>query len=93
MTRRNLMTSIAKALDRPRSARRRKQPRFAEHSLVKLVSRFDLDDGRTLPAGAVGAVVGTWAGGAAYEVEFSEPFHVIAMVSGAHLTEAQKASS
>jgi hypothetical protein len=84
---------MTKVIDRPRNARSRKQPLFVEHSLVRLVSHFDLDDGRTLPAGAVGAVVGTWAGGAAYEIEFSEPFHVVVMVSGAHLTEAQKASS
>jgi hypothetical protein len=87
------MTFVTKALDRPRNERGGRQPLFAEHSLVRLVSRFDLDDGRTLPAGAVGAVVGTWSGGAAYEIEFSEPFHVVATVPRAKLAEDRKASS
>ena len=30
--------------------------------------------GRDLPAGAHGTIVGVWRNGAAYEVEFTEPF-------------------
>jgi len=60
--------------------------------LVRLSSRFDLADGRTLPAGAVGAVVGIWASGAAYEVEFSEPFHVVATVEASELVKVRTSS-
>ena len=66
---------------------------FAEHSLVRLASGIELGDGRVLPAGAVGAVVGVWANGAAYEVEFSNTFHAVATIAGAKLAEAQTTSS
>lgn len=36
--------------------------------------------GRTLAAGAIGAVVHTYRDGAGYEVEFSEPFHCVVTV-------------
>ncbi len=35
----------------------------------------------TLPAGAVGTVVGVYRQGAAYEVEFTIPFHAVATVT------------
>lgn len=37
-------------------------------------------DGRTLPAGAIGAVVYAYRDGAGYEVEISEPFHCVLTV-------------
>ena len=37
-------------------------------------------DGRTLPAGTVGAVVYAYRDGAGYEVEFSQPFHCVVTV-------------
>jgi hypothetical protein len=52
-------------------------PVFVEHSMVRLSRACDTDDGRTLPAGASGAVVGIWREGLAYEVEFSDPFHAV----------------
>ena len=85
-------TELAEGIVRPGSGRAVGEPLFADHSLVRLPSGFSLDDGRTLPAGAVGAVVGTWAGGAAYEVEFSEPFHVVATIPAAKLAEARDRS-
>jgi Domain of unknown function (DUF4926) len=67
--------------------------RLAEHSLVRLAARVDLGGGRVLPAGAVGAVVGVWADGTAYEVEFSEPFHAVATVSVSKLAEVPISAS
>lgn len=52
-----------------------------------------LDDGRVLPPGAAGAVVGIWKDGAAYEVEFGEPFHAVVTVPGAKLRQAGRASA
>jgi hypothetical protein len=51
-----------------------------EHSIVDLSDSMTLRDGRTLPRGARGAVVFVHGGGAAYEVEFTEPFHVVETV-------------
>jgi Domain of unknown function (DUF4926) len=41
--------------------------------------------GRDLPAGAHGTVVGVWRDGAAYEVEFSQPFPCLVTVRAASL--------
>jgi hypothetical protein len=41
-----------------------------ELDLVTLTGAVTTDDGVTVPAGTTGAVVGIWAGGAGYEVEF-----------------------
>ena len=64
------------------------RPVFAEHSLVCLSSSLELGDGRNLPAGSVGAVVGIWADGAAYEIEFAEPFHAVATVAEDRIGQA-----
>jgi hypothetical protein len=61
---------------------------LAEHSLVALRTGLRLDDGRALASGAVGAIVGVWRNGAAYEVEFAEPFHAVVTVSAADLARA-----
>jgi hypothetical protein len=45
---------------------------------------------RTLPAGAEGTVVGTWAGGEAYVVEFAEPFHAVITVDAKLLREISR---
>lgn len=63
-------------------------PVLVEHSIATLSSPLDLDDGRTLPAGSAGAIVGVWRGGKAYEVEFVEPFHVVTTVSAHGLLAA-----
>ena len=60
---------------------------FPEHSMVALSTGMRLDDGRTLPAGARGAVVAIWADGEAYEVEFAAPFHAVATIPGSDLRE------
>jgi hypothetical protein len=41
--------------------------------------------GRDLPAGAHGTVVGVWRDGAAYEVEFTQPFACLVTVRAASL--------
>ena len=51
-----------------------------EHCVVALLASVELDNGRVLPPGAEGVVVGLWQNGAAYEVEFTEPFHAVATV-------------
>jgi len=54
--------------------------RLSEHSVAKLSHSVTLGDGRTLPAGSAGAIVGIWGEGKAYEVEFLEPFHAVVTV-------------
>ena len=56
--------------------------------MVCLAGSLTLADGRTLPAGALGAVVFIHGGGQAYEVEFIEPFHAVATVSAPDLCRA-----
>lgn len=51
---------------------------FEELARVTLSAEVRTDDGRVLPAGAKGTVVGVYRKGAAYEVEFTKPFHVVA---------------
>jgi len=50
---------------------------FPEHAVVSLRTSIDAD-GQVLPEGARGTIVGIYRGGAAYEVEFFEPFHCLA---------------
>lgn len=57
-------------------------PVISELTRVALVTDYlDADTGRSLPAGSRGTVVGIWAKGRAYEVEFTEPFACLATVS------------
>jgi hypothetical protein len=65
---------------------------FQEHSVVTLFSGLELEDGRMLPPGAAGAVVGIWKKGAAYEVEFNEPFHAVVTIPAEALRQAGRAS-
>ncbi|WP_342148913.1 DUF4926 domain-containing protein [Methylorubrum sp. SB2] len=60
---------------------------LAELSMVRLSGDLTLDDGRTLPAGATGAVVFVHAAGEAYEVEFITPFHAVATVTAPNLSQ------
>lgn len=45
-----------------------------ELSRVALNAEHETEGGEVLPAGSEGTIVGTWARGAAYEVEFTKPF-------------------
>lgn len=81
-----VLYDVATSADRATNDSR---PVLAEHSVATLSSTFDLDDGRTLPAGSAGAVVGIWGEGKAYEVEFMEPFHAVVTVPARRLSDAQ----
>lgn len=63
-------------------------PVFVEHSMVRLSSACETADGRTLPAGASGAVVAIWREGLAYEVEFLNPFHAVVTLKPQQLQAA-----
>ena len=66
---------------------------LAEHSLVTLTVRADLDDGRSVPVGATGAIVGVWSEGAAYLVEFNEPLHAVVKVDAGSLKPGRTAAT
>lgn len=57
-------------------------PGIEELSRVVLCRDVMAEGGR-LPAGSAGTVVGVYRGGAAYEVEFTKPFHAVATVDAA----------
>ncbi len=63
---------IAVARPLPRPAKRS----FAELSMVGLGHAVPVE-GRFLPAGSRGTVVGVYRDGYGYEVEFTRPFHAI----------------
>lgn len=48
-----------------------------------VLCRDVVSEGRRLPAGSAGTVVGVYRNGAAYEVEFTTPFHTVATVDAA----------
>lgn len=55
-----------------------------ELSRVALTAPRKTDDGRVLPKGSEGTIVGTWARGEAYEVEFTKPFAALVTVEPEH---------
>ena len=59
---------------------------FAELSAVKLVHDVASVGGH-LPKGATGTVVGRYAGGKGYEVEFIKPFHTVATLDVSDLDQ------
>lgn len=85
MTRRNLTYFITSV---PIGRRRKSGVPLLEHSMVRLASRFDLGDGRTLPVGALDAIVFVHGNGEAYEVGFIEPFHAVATILASNLSQA-----
>jgi len=56
-----------------------------EHSRVTLSASVETDDHDRLPKGSVGTVVAIWGHGAAYEVEFTKPFHAVVTVPASKL--------
>jgi hypothetical protein len=60
-------------------------PPLREHDLVRLTSDMSVGDGRSLPEGATGAIVGMWKDGLAYEVEFERPFRTVITVAASGL--------
>ena len=67
-----------RARSQPDGAALRRSP-VAEHAMVSLNAPLAADEG-ILPKGARGTVVAVYKGGAAYEVEFREPFHSVVTV-------------
>ena len=57
---------------------------FADLSVVSLTRAIEVD-GRTMPRGAIGTVVGVYGNGG-YEVEFVLPFHAVVTLGQADLT-------
>ncbi|MGE8131862.1 DUF4926 domain-containing protein [Methylobacterium sp. NPDC080182] len=53
---------------------------IAELDRVTLSQEVEGDEGEKIPAGSTGTVVGIWAGGAAFEVEFAQPLSALATV-------------
>ncbi|AWN39015.1 DUF4926 domain-containing protein [Methylobacterium radiodurans] len=49
---------------------------------VRLLSAVTGDDAQCVPAGTTGTVVGIYAGGEAFEVEFTRPVDTLATVDG-----------
>jgi hypothetical protein len=89
MSRRNLITYLSTGS--PSHCRTRRV--WAEHDVVSLSSPIQVNDGRSLPKGSVGAVVGIWKGGAAYEVEFNQPFHAVVTVPAPKLAQPPRLPS
>lgn len=59
--------------------------------MAVLTASITLSDGRTLPAGSRGAIVLVYENGAAYEVEFSNPFRAVVTLEADKLKEAEPA--
>ncbi|GGE11447.1 hypothetical protein GCM10011529_17190 [Polymorphobacter glacialis] len=58
---------------------------FAELSIVALTRAVEIEAG-LLPVGASGVVVGIYADGKGYEVEFQKPFHAVVTLDVADLS-------
>ena len=61
-----------------------RQAQFAEFSDVILKRAVDVQ-GEHMPAGAKGTVMGVYADGLGYEVEFFSPRHVVLTIEGEDL--------
>ncbi|WP_093567334.1 DUF4926 domain-containing protein [Methylobacterium sp. 174MFSha1.1] len=90
-----LLTFVTETSPRPvaRDRRDRSEPRRIEE-LDRVVVLADVlgDDAVPVPAGSVGTVVAIWAGGAAFEVEFTQPVDALATVEAALLSVVDRAA-
>ncbi len=68
------------AIGASRSERTVRIGAIAELDRVTLLRDVQGDEGEIVPVGATGTVVGIWAAGSAFEVEFSEPVSALATV-------------
>lgn len=62
---------------------------IAELDRVTLAQEVEGDYGERVPAGSTGTVVGIWAGGAAFEVEFTQPVDALATVKAGAIASHQ----
>ena len=67
--------------------------RIAALASVTLAVPVLSDEGGMVPAGAQGTVVGVWAGGDAFEVEFTQPFEALASVEASQLVQPTSSDS
>lgn len=74
---RQMSTTFVLAPDVPSAIR--------ELDTARLLVPVTDDDGREVPAGSVGTVVGAWNQGEAYEVAFATPFEASATVAAGPL--------
>jgi hypothetical protein len=86
----DLMSATAKARSADDVMFVRKAPSEAlpELKMVVLLRPAETDAGVSKPSGSTGTIVGVWAGGEAYEVEFSEPEGALATVRADDLRPA-----
>ena len=88
-TRKSSTVGLAHSLPRPApSVTSPRQPPLAASSLVRSSGDPIPDDGRTLPAGATGAVAFVHAAGEVHEVAFVTPLHAVATVMAPSLVQA-----
>jgi len=78
-----LLTFVTEASPRPVARDRNEPVRVEELDRVELLADVVGDDRVMVPAGSVGTVVAIWAGGAAFEVEFTWPVDALATVNAA----------
>ncbi|WP_288586202.1 DUF4926 domain-containing protein [uncultured Methylobacterium sp.] len=65
---------------------------FRELDTARLLVPVMDDEGREVPAGSVGTVVGVWNRGEAYEVEFAIPFEALATVMAGQIVQVTDAT-
>lgn len=88
-----LLTIVTEASPRPVTRDRNQPSRIEELDRVELLADVLGDDQVTVPAGSVGTVVAIWAGGAAFEVEFTRPVDALATVDATLLRVVGRATA
>ena len=88
-----LLTFVTEAPPRLAARDRNEPARIEELDRVELLANVLGDDQVTVPAGSVGTVVAIWAGGAAFEVEFTQPVDALATVDAALLRVVGRATA
>ena len=86
MTRKDVAPVAPAPIESRRIGPGRARAALTETSRAKLDSNLELLDGRELPVGTTGTIVGVWADGEAYEVEFTKPFHAVVTVTAPKLS-------
>lgn len=88
-----VLTFVTEAPPRPVLRDRNEPVRIEELDRVELLADVLGDDRMAVPAGSIGTVVAIWAGGAAYEVEFTRPVDALATVNAALLRVVARATA
>ncbi|MCF4124007.1 DUF4926 domain-containing protein [Methylobacterium sp. SyP6R] len=80
-----VLTFVTETSPRLATRDRGEPSRIEELDRVELLADVLGDDQVTVPAGSIGTVVAIWAGGAAFEVEFTRPVDALATVDASLL--------